>query len=259
MKLGWFETSLPVKDIEASIAFYETLGFEFVEGAVEARCVTLNRGDCRLTLFQDQLDPPVTQMIFWQGDVPAIVADLAGKGMAFESGSPKKADDGGMSAMLKDPDGHPIYIITMPVHFVNQPGFERPAPKSRPVAANESDMGLGWFELSLDVKDVATTVAFYEKLGFQRVDGRGDPRTATLQNADCRLGLFQGYLDPATTQLIFWQGDVEAIARELSGKGLRFERGPASDEKGTGAMLFDPDGHPLYFVNIRGVTRKDPV
>jgi hypothetical protein len=30
---------------------------------------------------------------------------------------------------------------------------------------------------------------------------------------------------PARTQLIFWQGDVAAIARDLIGKGLRFEDG----------------------------------
>jgi len=257
MDLGWFETSLPVKDIKASIAFYETLGFVFVEGAVEAHCVTLNRGDCRITLFQDQLDPPVTQLIFWQGDVAAIVDDLAGKGLAFEPGSPKKADDGGMAVMLKDPDGHPIYIITMPVHFVNQPGFERPAPKSRPVASNEGDLGLGWFEISLAVEDITRSVAFYRKLGFAIVDDHIE-RNVTLQNGDCRLSLYQGYLDPATTQLIFWQGDVEAIARELTAKGLRFHSGPRSDDKGTGAMLLDPDGHPLYFVNIRGGVRKDP-
>jgi predicted enzyme related to lactoylglutathione lyase len=118
-------------------------------------------------------------------------------------------------------------------------------------------MELGWFEISLDVKDIETSVAFYEKVGFKRVGNDPDPRTATLQKGDCRIGLFQGYLDPARPQLIFWQGDVNAIATELTAKGLIFDRGPSTDEKGTGAMLIDPDGNPLYFVNITGVVRKD--
>jgi catechol 2,3-dioxygenase-like lactoylglutathione lyase family enzyme len=118
-------------------------------------------------------------------------------------------------------------------------------------------MELGWFEVSLDVKDVARSVAFYETLGFRQVGDRSDPRTATLQKGDCRIGLYQGYLDPARPQLIFWQGDVQAIAGDLTAKGLTFFRGPASDDKGTGAMLIDPDGNPLYFVNIHGVTRGD--
>jgi catechol 2,3-dioxygenase-like lactoylglutathione lyase family enzyme len=256
MDLGWFETSLDVKDINASIAFYETLGFQFVEGAVELRTVTLNRGDCRLTPFQGVLHPAEVQLIFWQGDVAAIAAELTRRGIVFEDGYPKTADDGGMSAMLKDPDGHRIYIINMPVHFIGHPAHERPAPPSRPRADNEGDIALGWYELGVPVEDMARSAAFYRKLGFEIVDDKVDG-VVTLQNNDCRLSLYKGHLDPARPQLIFWQGDVEAIAHELAGKGVRFARGPASDDKGTGAMLFDPDGHPLYFVNIRGVRRKE--
>ena len=103
-----------------------------------------------------------------------------------------------------------------------------------------------------------TLGGFYEKVGFRRLDNGSTERVATLQKADCRIALYQGHLDPARPQLVFWQGNVEAIARDLTAKGLHFERGPASDDKGTGAMLIDPDGHPLYFVNIRGVVRENP-
>lgn len=254
MDLGWFETSLDVKDIVKSVDFYKTLGFQQLEGDVEVRCVTLNRGDCRLTLFQGHLNPPRTQLIFWQGDVNEIARNLMAKGLTFENG-PNVGKEGA-SAMLFDPDGHPLFFINMPVHFVNDPRHARPAPPSRPHAANEDDMGLGWFEISLPVADAARSLAFYDKLGFRRLDKGADPRSATLQNADCRLGLFQGYLDPPQAQLIFWQGDVEAIGRDLIAKGLHFEREPFRDDKGVGWMLFDPDRHPIYFVNINGVTRE---
>jgi catechol 2,3-dioxygenase-like lactoylglutathione lyase family enzyme len=119
-------------------------------------------------------------------------------------------------------------------------------------------MDLGWFEVSLNVEDIARSVAFYETLGFKVASGSVATRDVTLQKADCRLALYEGHLDPARPQLIFWQGDVPAIARDLTEKGLQFHRPPASDSRGTGAMLLDPDGHPIYFVNIHGVTRKDP-
>jgi catechol 2,3-dioxygenase-like lactoylglutathione lyase family enzyme len=120
-------------------------------------------------------------------------------------------------------------------------------------------MELGWFEVSLNVQDIGRSRSFYETLGFQVVDVSGEGRAVTLQKGDCRLGLFQGFLDPDRPQLIFWQGDVEAIARDLTGKGLSFERGPAIGHGGgMGALLLDPDGHPLYFVNMPGVTRQDP-
>jgi len=123
-----------------------------------------------------------------------------------------------------------------------------------------ADMDLGWFEVSLNVHDIKRSLAFYQTLGFQVVDGNVDVRHVTLQKGDCRISLYQGYLDPPETQLIFWQGDINAIACELDSKGLRFERGPAKgDDGGTGALLRDPDGHPIYFVNMPGVQRKTHV
>lgn len=115
-------------------------------------------------------------------------------------------------------------------------------------------MELGWFEVSLPVADVEKSAAFYGKLGFAEVDRM--ERVVTLQKDDCRLALYQGYLDPDRPQLVFWQGDVEGIAGELEAKGLSLARLPAKgDGGGTGAMLIDPDGHPIYFVNMPGVTR----
>jgi len=115
-------------------------------------------------------------------------------------------------------------------------------------------MDLGWYELSLDVRDVTRTCDFYGKLGFEVVY-RAE-RVVTLQKTDCRMTHYQGFLDPPETQLIFWQGDVEAIARDLTGKGLKFEREPSkADGGGLGALLRDPDGRPIYFVNMPGVTK----
>ena len=254
MNLGQFETSLNVTDIRRSLAFYEAIGFRPVDGGVDIRSISLVKGDCRLALYQGYLDPPKTQLIFWQGDVEAVGRDLVGKGLTLARGPAR--DDKGAALMLLDPDDNPIFLINMPVRYVNDPGYERVMPPFSP-SRLEPDAFLGWFELSLDVRDIGRSLAFYLALGFQRVDDGANDRTATLQNNDCRLGLFQGYLDPAGTQLIFWQGDIEAIGRDFVGKGLTPLKGPNRDETGTGMMILDPDGHPLYFVNIPGVTRAE--
>ncbi len=116
---------------------------------------------------------------------------------------------------------------------------------------------LGWFEVSLNVRDIERSADFYRKLGFALVDGSIEARNVTLQKHDCRIALYQGFLDPAETQLIFWQGDVEAIANDLINAGLSFERGPSvADTGGASALLRDPDGHPIYFVNLPGVVRN---
>ena len=113
MEPGWFEVSLDVKDIVRTRSFYETLGFEVVETAFEGRVVTLQKGDCRICLYQGFLDPPETQLIFWQGDVAAIASDLKSKGLQFDK-EPARADDGGIAAQLRDPDGRPIYFVNLP-------------------------------------------------------------------------------------------------------------------------------------------------
>jgi hypothetical protein len=55
-----------------------------------------------------------------------------------------------------------------------------------------------------------------------------------------------------------WSGE-EFICRDLTAKGLGFERGPTrSEEGGVGALMRDPDDHASYFVNMPGETRKEP-
>jgi catechol 2,3-dioxygenase-like lactoylglutathione lyase family enzyme len=213
------------------------------------------RGDCRLALYQGHLDPPRPQLIFWQGDVEAIGRALVAQGLTLKSGPARDAK--GAALMILDPDEHPIFLINMPVRYVDNPGHARAMPPHRQ-GRLDPDPVLGWFEASLDVSDLDRSLAFYGALGFERIDSGETPRTATLRNGDCRLGLYQGYLDPARPQLIFWQGDVAAIARDCAAKGVAPFRGPATDAVGTGLMILDPDGHPIYVVNIPGLARREP-
>jgi predicted lactoylglutathione lyase len=112
-----------------------------------------------------------------------------------------------------------------------------------------TDRNFGWFEISLHVQDIKRSVEFYEKLGFQIADGSVESLVVTIMKGNCRLALYQGFLDPPVTQLIFWQGDVDAITSDLTSKGLNWKPSKAKGP-GKGAMLMDPDGHPLYFVNM---------
>lgn len=112
-------------------------------------------------------------------------------------------------------------------------------------------MELGQLVVSLNVQDIRRSLEFYQTLGFEVADGSVESRFLTLKKGDCHIGLYQGHLDPAETQLIFWQGDVAAIASDLKDQGITFERGPSRDVKGgVSALLRDPDGHPLYFINM---------
>lgn len=249
MDLGRFETSLAVADISRSLDFYKTLGFRQTDGDVEIRNVTLRKGDCRLSLYQGFLEPPRTQLIFWQCKVAANARSLIAKGLRFDEGHPRSAEDGAAAGMLRDPDGHPIYLIYMPFFFVNDPAHTRKAPPYRPTRL-KPDRRLGWYELNLAARNLDRTWAFYETMGFS-LTARGEA-SLTLQNRDCRLAFRLDKADPGETRMMFRQGDIAAIADDLTRKGLSFERRP------DGLGLKDPDGHSVIFTYTAGVVRAEP-
>lgn len=133
------------------------------------------------------------------------------------------------------------------------------APKAEPQdskpKAGENQMRLGNFSVSLLVKDLAASRAFYEKLGFKSRAGDGK-KWLVLQNDTAIIGLFQGLVEKNT--LTFNPGwdrnketlpdfdDVRDIQKALKAKGLTPT--VSADESTSGPaffMLTDPDGNPI--------------
>ena len=56
-------------------------------------------------------------------------------------------------------------------------------------------MELGAFSVSLAVKDIAASKAFYEKLGFTTMGGEQSQGWLILKNGDTVIGLFQGMFE----------------------------------------------------------------
>lgn len=117
-------------------------------------------------------------------------------------------------------------------------------------------MELGAFSVSLAVKDIAVSRAFYEKLGFNVVGGDQDQRWLILRNGTTTLGLFQGMFEK--NLLTFnpgWDGeanplasfaDVRDIQRHLKAQGVALAR--EADEGTTGPahiVVVDPDGNEI--------------
>jgi catechol 2,3-dioxygenase-like lactoylglutathione lyase family enzyme len=117
-------------------------------------------------------------------------------------------------------------------------------------------MELGTFSVSLAVKDIAASQAFYEKLGFTVFGGDQPQNWLILKNGACVLGLFQGMFEKNI--LTFNPGwdshaqnlpaftDVRELQRQLKAHGVMLMS--AADETTTGPtsfMLTDPDGNPI--------------
>lgn len=119
-------------------------------------------------------------------------------------------------------------------------------------------MELGAFSVSLTVKDIQASKAFYEKLGFEFFGGDISQNWVILKNGEVVIGLFQGMFEK--NMLTFnpgWDGnaqtldeftDVREIQRRLKEEGVDFIS--EADESTTGpasCMIADPDGNPVLF------------
>lgn len=119
-------------------------------------------------------------------------------------------------------------------------------------------MQLGNFSISLAVKDIAASRAFYEKLGFHVIGGAQAQNWLILQNASCTIGLFQGMFDKNI--LTFNPGwdsnaknlesftDVRELQRRLKADSIT----PVTEaDEGTSGpasfVIVDPDGNSILF------------
>ncbi|HEY7099800.1 MAG TPA: VOC family protein [Terriglobales bacterium] len=117
-------------------------------------------------------------------------------------------------------------------------------------------MELGNFSISLAVKDIQASQAFYEKLGFKVFMGNAAQGWLIMKNGPHAIGLFQGMFEKNV--LTFNPGwdsdarklesftDVRDIQRALKAHGVQLTT--EANETSTGPASFlivDPDGNPI--------------
>lgn len=118
-------------------------------------------------------------------------------------------------------------------------------------------MKLGAFSISLAVKDLATSQAFYEKLGFSVFGGAMEHNYLIMKNEDDHLiGLFQGMFEgniltfnpgwDQNAQALDSFTDVRELQKSLKSQGVAIMT--EADEDSTGPASFvimDPDGNAI--------------
>ena len=115
-------------------------------------------------------------------------------------------------------------------------------------------MKLGAFSVSLTVKDLEASKAFYEKLGFEAFGGDMAMNYLIMKNSDHLIGLFQGMFEQNI--LTFNPGwdqdaqnlekfdDVRQLEEDFKSKGLELISGVEENSTGPGNLtLTDPDGN----------------
>ena len=106
-------------------------------------------------------------------------------------------------------------------------------------------MNLGNFSVSLAVKDIKASKEFYEKLGFEKLDGDEEQNWLIMKNGDAKIGLFQGMFDKNI--LTFNpDGGIQEIQKDVKSKGIELKTETDEEKTGPGHIAFeDPDGNQI--------------
>lgn len=119
-------------------------------------------------------------------------------------------------------------------------------------------MSIGAFSISLPVKDLKASTAFYARLGFEPFAGDGES-WSILFDGSTVIGIFQGAIEE--TALTFnpgWSGpgipaddfeDVRNLRSRLAGDGVEILEDTTADsaEGPASFKIVDPDGNEILF------------
>lgn len=115
-------------------------------------------------------------------------------------------------------------------------------------------MKLGAFSNSLSVKDLATSKAFYENLGFVKFAGDMKMNYLIMKNGNALIGLFQGMFDgnimtfnpgwdENATKLESYD-DIRDIQKHLMDKAIKLDSQVEEGTSGPASLtVTDPDGN----------------
>ncbi|MCH2490907.1 MAG: VOC family protein [Flavobacteriales bacterium] len=117
-------------------------------------------------------------------------------------------------------------------------------------------MKLGAFSISLNVKDLKKSKAFYESLGFKEFAGSAEHKYLIMKNEDALIGLFQDMFEnniitfnpgwDANAKPLQEFDDVRQIQKQLKSDGISLESEVDEATSGPGSLVvLDPDGNAI--------------
>ncbi len=136
---------------------------------------------------------------------------------------------------------------------VEMPGFEELPTVPAAPAGLPGGLELGAFSVSLNVADLASSRAFYEKLGFEVTGGAEEHNYLILKNGETTLGLFHQMFEgniltfnPGLTnrmERLESYTDVRTIQTSLVDEGVELQTRAEGTSGPASVMLRDPDGN----------------
>ena len=117
-------------------------------------------------------------------------------------------------------------------------------------------MQLGAFSISLAVKNLEASQAFYEKFGFSPFAGDASQNWLILKNGDHIIGLFQGMFEKniltfnpgwdQNAQALGSFTDIRELQRTLKAQGVHLQQEADETTIGPASLIAeDPDGNTI--------------
>ncbi|MFQ5460601.1 MAG: VOC family protein [Anaerolineae bacterium] len=241
MKLGdRVELSLSVKDLDTTLDFFSTLGYQQLAESYDepAPWVVLSDGHVNVALHQKEAPSP--SLVYFTADLDRRLALMEEHGIALV----KRTENQGRTIMasFEDPNGQGLAVADMVAAHV-------PAPEGR------GRSRLGHFgELSIPTTGLKKSVAFYRALGYERIGGdEQEPYPwAVMFDGMIPIGLHETDDFGATTITYFATDMVARIAAvEAEGIPLAWSKQNKAGEIAA-ARIETPDGQPLFLFEGEG-------
>jgi len=117
-------------------------------------------------------------------------------------------------------------------------------------------MELGAFSVSLSVKDIEESKAFYQKIGFKKIGGEQLQNWLILRNGDHTIGLFQGMFEgnimtfnpgwDKNCKTLESYTDIRELLKEFEAQGVNIIQKSIVGESGPSSIsIQDPDGNSI--------------
>ncbi len=256
---------LSVDDLDATVAFYEKLGFtsnEVLSPAQQAQVRFLRQGTIALAFFSFIKFPNVN---YRGAAIHAMAIELTSRGFQCwglkqrgpelqlfldDDGNELPDNEAGAFTIL-DPDGYQLFFNTHPPerepYENNEWGVDdhMAAELAKPASDKPA---MGNFIFQLNVKDLAVSRAFYENMGLRADEAANGSVDITGQHPHMlqdptRFPIRLRQADLPGSALLFRSDDPAAVAASLRAAGVAGEDGP------DGPTMTDPNGQKLVLVS----------
>lgn len=220
----FLEYSIPTDDIQASLSFYQALGFtELTVGDVRDYYYgVVTDGRIAIGLHAAHISEPA--LTFINPDVAAYAQDIDADDLVFaETGSDSFNEIG-----LHTPDG--LLLVMLEARTFFGTSFD---DLENPIIGPSTEISLGY-------DDTGFAINFWTAAGFTADDD--DAAETTLLTPGLRLGL-RDHLKPGQTTLRFCPEDMTETSALLEQRGLQLRR------HGERQTLTAPEGTRLELIN----------